>query len=235
MMRECVQKAPKWHQDGPRLSQNKPKWSRHCTLTFQQMALKCSRAHFEASKQATSRPEIVFARKSWTKSEFLAPWGIFLEAQHTSFGGPLYLLEPQDASKIVPKWSQMVPTLAQNAQNIAFQAASTLTHRVYEYSNHFWKGSKPKFTDFKTNHTHTNMISWTKTIVKTNDFWWFSIILYLHNCQFLNGQITSKMEPKRSPNGPKMEKKCPEVVPKWKKLSRSCPKGPDITPQPSKI
>ena len=66
-------------------SQNSPKWSRHCTLTFPKMALKCS-----------SRPENVFARKPWTKSKFLAPRGIGLELQN--------------GSKIDSKWSQMVPT-----------------------------------------------------------------------------------------------------------------------------
>ena len=62
-----------------------------------------------------------------------------------------------------------------------------------------------------------------KNHCKTNDFWGCLINLCLHNCQCLNGKIKHKMTSERSPNGPKMEK-----------LSRSCPKGPDITPKPSK-
>ena len=67
-----------------------------------------------------------------------------------------------------PKMKQngpnIVPTLAQNAQKIALQAASKLIHQVYEYSNHFCKSSwsdlkencnpqqDPKYTDIRTNH-----------------------------------------------------------------------------------
>ena len=97
--------VPKPPQTGPKL---KKKWpeiiqrSRHQPQTFQKMALKCSRAHFEASKKATSRPEIVFARKPWTKSEFLTPRGIFLALQN-----PFKILK--DRPKVKPNGPNVSP------------------------------------------------------------------------------------------------------------------------------